>query len=248
MRFSARISFHQQLAPLLSRADRSGVKLYLFSESPSVKDAIEACGIPHTEVDIILIDGVSVDFSHLLTDGAQVDVYPYDAPPQMEPLIHLCPSLERDASFILDVHLGKLARRLRLLGFDCRYSNDCDDPELIRLALEEQRIILTCDRGILKHARVRQGMLIRSSKADEQVMEVLKRYQISWQIRPFLRCTSCNGRLKIVEKEKIAHRLLPRTDKYYDEFYQCRDCEKLYWKGSHYERISCWIDAMKECG
>lgn len=220
--------------------------LHHFRDNPAVKDAIEACGIPHTEVDIILVGGRSVDFGHPLQDGDQVSVYPFGYSPDIRPLLHLCRSLTGESRFILDVHLGKLARRLRMLGFDCCYSNDCDDPELIRLALDEQRTILTRDRGILKQAKILHGLLIRSGLPDDQVREVLQRYHLAGQIRPFQRCPSCNGQLQSVAKETIRHRLLPRTARYYEEFHQCCDCRKLYWQGTHYRRIARWIDEMRQ--
>lgn len=246
MEFTARFYFHRQLVSLLPRSDRTGEILYRFRGTPAVKDAIEACGVPHTEVDTILVDGCSVPFAHRLQDGDQVTVYPFGFSPEVDPLIHLCPSLTGDATFILDVHLGKLARRLRMLGFDCRYSNDLDDPELIRLALDEQRIILTRDRGILKQAKVRLGLLIRTGQPDCQVREVLQRYRLAGKIRPFQRCPSCNGLLQLVAKETIRHRLLARTACYYDVFHQCRDCRKLFWQGTHYRRIARWIDEMRQ--
>lgn len=242
--FSVRIYFHPHLHPLLSNRACNEEVLYCFRDHPAIKDVIEANGIPHTEIDIILLNGCSVTFDHRLHDGDHVAIYPYGSPPITQPLIHLCPALVAEATFILDVHLGKLARRLRMLGFDCRYSNDCDDPELIRLALAEQRIILTRDRGILKHARVQNGLLIRSSDANDQVVEVLRRYRLAGDIKPLQRCPCCNGFLERVDKKSIRHHLLPKTSEYYDLFYRCCDCLKIFWKGSHYLRIARWIEEM----
>ena len=243
---SVRILFHTELVPLLPRGKRFSEILYSFRDAPSIKDAIEACGIPHTEVDSILLSGCSVSFDHRLQDGDRFSVYPFGFSPEIDPLNHLCPPLSGEATFILDVHLGKLARRLRILGFDCQYSNDRDDPEIIRIALDEQRIIITRDRGILKQSKVRHGMLIRSDQPNIQVLEVLQRYRLAGQIRPFLRCPCCNGLLQPIEKGAVRHRLLPRTALYYNEFHQCRNCRKLYWQGAHFRRISRWIDEMKQ--
>ena len=242
----ARIHFDPELVPLLPRGKRTGELLYRFRDAPSVKDAIEACGIPHTEVDSILVDGRSVDFDHRLRDGAQLCVYSVGFTPAVQPLRHLSPPLPGAATFILDVHLGKLARRLRLLGFDCCYRNQRDDAEIVRLALDQQRIILTRDRGILKQARIRHGLLIRSEQPHCQVQEVLQRYRLAGQIRPFRRCPSCNGLLLSVAKDAVRQRLLPRTARYYNDFHQCRSCRKLYWQGTHYRRIARWIAELQQ--
>jgi uncharacterized protein with PIN domain len=132
-----------------------------------------------------------------------------------------------------------------MLGFDCFYRNLCDDAVLIDLALSEKRIILTRDRGILKHARVKNGLLIRSSLVDEQVREVLCRYRLYEKFRPLTRCTVCNGEVQMVDKENVLLQLQPRVVRYYDEFYQCQSCRKLYWKGSHYVHIARWVERIQ---
>jgi len=242
---SARFQFHPLLSPLLDRRFRYDPYLYHFKDSPSVKDAIEACGVPHTEVDVVLANGQSVTFDFRLQDGISVKIVPFGVLSDQQGLVHLSPPTSDPATFILDVHLGRLARRLRLLGLDCYYRNDCDDPSLIETALTQGRIILTRDRGILKHAAVRQGMLIRSGVVDEQVLQVLRRYQHSVRLSPFRRCPDCNGYLLPVAKDTIRDRLLPGTQRDYDQFQQCASCSKLYWEGSHYLRIKAWIDTVR---
>ncbi len=243
MESRARFCFLGRLK-VLPAAAKSGTVEYLFRGSPAIKDSIEALGVPHTEVDLIIACGRSVDLSYRLQDSDRIDIFPFGCSPSIEPLQHLSPPLQADPSFVLDVHLGKLARRLRMLGFDCRYRNDYSDPQLIELALDEGRIILTRDRGVLKHSRVRQGYLIGSSRAEEQVREVLVRYRLHGQIRALRRCPQCNGLLEAVEKEKVLHRLQPKTALYYDLFQRCRDCDQLYWQGTHYEKIGRWIQQL----
>ena len=221
-------------------ADATGIA-YRFRGSPAVKDSIEALGLPHTEVDIILVAGRAVGFDYPLQADDRVEVFPFRGEVTQGGDVHLSPPLPDKPIFILDVHLGKLTRRLRMLGFDCRYRNDYSDTQIIELAQAEDLIILTRDRGLLKHARVQQGYLIDSDQVDEQVLEVLDRYQLGKKIHPLYRCPCCNGLLKSVTKEEIIHRLLPKTAQYYQNFRQCRSCRQVYWQGSHYLKIERWI-------
>ncbi|MBN1956574.1 MAG: hypothetical protein JXQ81_07715 [Desulfuromonadales bacterium] len=238
-----RFIFCGHLAALVRRSHHDGVVSYALKDSPAVKDAVEACGIPHTEVDLLICDGASIDWTYRLSGGEQVQVLPPGYPCALNPLHHLA-CRPFTAHFILDVHLGKLARRLRLLGFDCLYRNDYDDREIISTALQDDRIILTSDRGILSHSRVQCGLLIRSVNADEQVEEVLRRFGFQEQIRPFSRCTICNGYLDAVAKDEISHQLLPGTAANCEEFHQCRDCGKLYWRGAHFTKIIAWFQRV----
>jgi hypothetical protein len=242
--FTAVFRYFGNLQNLLKRKYCEGAIIYPFREHPGVKDAIEAMGAPHTEVNAILVNGSSVGFSYQLQNLDSIDVYPLFLSVPAKPLIRLSPPPPDPATFVLDVHLGKLARRLRLLGFDCLYQNDFTDAEIMQLSLEQGRIILTCDRGILKHRQVLYGSLVRSDQVDAQVREVLARYLLFDRIRPWLRCMSCNGLLERVEKAAIEHRLEPKTRLYYEDFHHCIDCDRLYWKGSHFEKINRWLETL----
>jgi uncharacterized protein with PIN domain len=154
----------------------------------------------------------------------------------------LNPQPPEPASFVLDVHLGKLARRLRLLGFDACYRNDFDDATIIAVAARDGRIILTRDRGILKHRRVSHGYLVRSACVERQLHEVMRRYDLYGRIRLWVRCMVCNGLTVRVDKAEVLDRLKPRTRQYYDDFHRCTGCDRLYWQGSHYTRITDWFD------
>ena len=240
-RFSACFRFHGFLNAILTRPHQAGQLTYQFSGSPAVKDAIEACGIPHTEVNQILLNDRSVTFRQQLQDGDLLEIYPYDCPVERGLPLYLCPAPESPLGFILDVHLGKLARRLRLLGFDCLYRNDFEDSEIIKTAIRDRRVILTRDRGILKYACVDHGLLIRSVRADDQVNEVLARFQLHGEIIPLSRCPLCNGTLRPVEKQAIESFLLPKTARYYQKFHQCVSCGKVYWQGAHQQNLAQWI-------
>jgi uncharacterized protein with PIN domain len=220
---------------------------YRFDGQPGIKDAIEAQGIPHTEVDLIVVNGESVGFSYQLQDGDRVAVYPVFESFDISPVVRLREAPLRQTAFILDVHLGKLARLLRLLGFDVLYRTDYDDPEIIRIALEEHRIILTRDRRLLYDKRISHGRWLHSVHADEQAREVIDRFQLEHQVRRFVRCPMCNGLVEAVQKDAVVGQLEPLTKKYYDDFYQCADCRKIYWKGSHYNRIVRTLDGIEAC-
>lgn len=146
--------------------------------------------------------------------------------------------------FILDVHLGKLARWLRMLGFDALYRNDYDDPEIVAIARREARTILTRDLGIMKRRAVIHGYHVQSTTPQEQLQEVMARYALRDQIRPFHRCIVCNGLLQEVKKAAVIDQLEPKTIEYYHEFFQCEACCKVYWRGSHFERMATFIDAL----
>ena len=217
---------------------------YRFHGSPAVKDAIEALGVPHTEVDLILSHGQSVGFDYHLQPDDRVAVYPVFATLDLAGLTHLRPQPLQEPRFICDVHLGKLARRLRLLGFDVTYSNAADDPEIIATALAEHRIILTRDRGILKQRAVTHGCLVHSDQITTQVIEVLNRFDLRGQIKPFSRCTRCNGRVDAVAKPEVEQMLPPQTRLHYHAFHRCRHCGTVYWRGAHAVRLNAWLDTL----
>lgn len=239
---TARFRFYEELNDFLPSQKRKQRFEYRFDGKPAVKDAIEAIGIPHTEVDLIVLNGTSVDFKTPLRDGDEVAVYPVFEAMDLTPIIRLRPKPLRRTRFILDGHLGKLARYLRLLGFDSLYRNDYRDDEIILIANRERRIILTRDIGILKTASVTRGIWIRSQRPDEQVKEVLDRLDLKSQVDPFKRCMVCNASVQPVAKEAIVHRLKPRTKRYYDTFVECRKCGHIYWKGSHHENMAAKIE------
>ena len=203
----------------------------------SVKDLIESLGVPHTEVDLILVNGESVDFNYLVRDGDQISVYPVFESLDISPVIRLRPKPLRDPQFVLDTHLGKLAAYLRLLGFDCLYRNDYDDPILASISVEHHRILLTCDIGLLMRKQITHGYFVRQRQPQQQLLEIVARFDLAGMLRPFTRCLHCNGELQAVDKADIEQQLLPRTREFYQEFWRCDQCHKVYWKGSHYQRM-----------
>ncbi|MBT4483234.1 MAG: Mut7-C ubiquitin/RNAse domain-containing protein [Candidatus Latescibacteria bacterium] len=242
----AMFRFYEELNDFLPEDKRKITFTHEFTGKPSIKDVIEAIGIPHTEVDLILINGKSVTFSYHLQNGDMVSVYPVFESLDISNVTHLREKPLRKPRFILDVHLGKLAKYLRMLGFDTLYDNDYDDSRIIELADEEKRTILTRDVGLLKNNTVTHGYWIRALNSEEQLKEVISRFDLSSSIKSFSRCTVCNGKMQCVAKESVMEQLKPKTRQYYNEFYQCSDCGKIYWKGSHYNRMKDFIGNLKK--
>ena len=210
----------------------------------SVKDMIEGIGVPHTEVDLIAANGRSVDFSYLVQDGDRIAVYPVFESFDVAGEQRLRPRPLRNPTFILDVHLGKLTAYLRMLGFDAKYGRSLDDAKLARISSGEHRILLTRDRGLLKHGLVTHGYWVRETNSRRQIAEVMHRFDLARAIRPFTRCMACNGPLEPITKG-LARGLVPeRSLEQYDDFHRCRQCGRVYWKGSHYSRMRRWIDEL----
>ncbi len=212
----------------------------------SVKDLIESVGVPHTEVDLIIVNGESVGFDYLVQDDEHISVYPVFEALDISPLKHCQPKPLRITSFVLDTHLGRLAAYLRMLGFDSLYRNNYRDSELADISAAEHRILLTCDRQLLMRKQITHGFFVRSRQPHEQVKEVLTRFDLGNNLHPFTRCLHCNGKIRTVDKMDVEDRLLPRTSAHYNEFYQCTACHKIYWKGSHYMKMKAMIEKMDE--
>ena len=229
--------FHNALNEFLSKDHKWNDIIVAFNGHETVKHLLESLGVPHTEVDIILVDGVSVDFAARLEDGCRVDVFPGSTQLENTSAIHLQQEPKGEPRFVADGHLGKLVSYLRLLGFDVLYCNDCSDEMLAELSSNQDRIMLTRDRGLLKRNQVRYGYCVMAKVPQTQVVEVLRRFNIADKARPFSRCARCNGSLIPVEKMAIFDRLEPKTKQYYNEFHVCQKCDQIYWKGSHFDRM-----------
>jgi uncharacterized protein with PIN domain len=239
------VRFYAGLNSFLPPWRRGHATPYTFEVSGSVKDMVEALGVPHTEIDLILVNGDSVDWSYRLRDEDRVSVYPPFRSIDVPPLIHLSPQPLRQKRFVLDTHLGRLAAYLRMLGFDTLYSNDYRDEDLARISSREGRILLTRDLGVLKRNLVTHGYWIRATLPREQVIEIVRRFDLAGVIAPFRRCVHCNGLLHAVSKNLVLHRLLPETKQHYNKFYVCEVCNQVYWKGSHYRRMSHFVDIIR---
>ncbi len=215
---TARFKFYGDLVPLLPHPDQEDILEATFNPGQSAKHLIESWGVPHTEIQAVHANGQPASLDYLVQDADWIEVFPFQ--PAGSPAA--------DPRFILDNHLGRLAADLRMLGFDCLYRNDYQDDELAETAGATDRILLTRDRQLLMRKTVLRGRLLRSLLPDEQLTEILQRYNLYSLIHPFLRCIRCNGLLQPVEKEAVLDRLEPLTRRYFNEFRICPDCQQVY--------------------
>jgi uncharacterized protein with PIN domain len=235
--YKAIFRFYEELNDFLPESKKKKDLLYTFDGKPSIKDAIEAQGVPHPEVDLIIVNSQSVGFDYHLQHNDRAAVYPVFESIDITPIVKLRDKPLRRTAFILDVNLGKLTKKLRMLGFDCLYSNNISDAELVRKGVDEKRIILTRDRFLLRTGIITHGYWVRANDPGKQLPEILERFDLIGMINPFKRCLLCNSMLEPVAKEEIINRLEPKTKKYYDTFYICCHCDKIYWKGSHWDNM-----------
>jgi uncharacterized protein with PIN domain len=229
--------FYEELNDFLPPARRKRTFAYRFQGTPAVKDAIEALGVPHTEVDLVLVNGASVRFSHRLRCGERVAIYPVFERLDITPLVRLRPAPLRTPRFVADVHLGTLARWLRLLGFDTLYDRTAQDPDLVRCSVAERRILLTRDVGLLKHGVLTHAHYVRATAPDRQLEEVVRALDLARKARPFTRCLRCNGRLARVTLREVAAEIPQDIRRRFRRFVRCAECGRVYWPGSHYQRL-----------
>ncbi len=209
----------------------------------SVKDLIESLGVPHTELALVLVDDEAVAPDRLVTGGERVAAYPWFGVLAPDPDVAFGPRPPRPVRFVADVHLGTLARRLRTLGFDTWWDRDADDPDLAARARDEERVLLTRDRGLLMRRSVAFGHLPRSDDPGDQLREVIARFDLAPDIAPLTRCIRCNGRLVHVDKADVLEELPPRTRVEHDRFHRCDGCHRVYWGGSHLDGLNDIVEA-----
>jgi uncharacterized protein len=241
--FAVRLNFHGGLQFFLgSKTPGTPIERNL-REKASVKDVIESCGVPHPEVDLILVDGEPVDFAFCIVGDAKIEVYPAGVryPSFADKRLQTIGI----TSFVADGHLGKLVRDLRLLGLDVLYDPTTDDRELVRISTEQNRGLLTRDRRLLMHAAIRHGYYVRSQKPLEQTIEVLRRFSLESELSPFSRCLLCNASLESIEKKQVISQLEPLTKIYYNEFRRCTACRQVYWPGSHFDKLRKRVEAIQ---
>jgi uncharacterized protein len=233
--FTVRLHLHGDLDFFLrSGARRRSIERSL-GEKTSVKDVIESCGVPHPEVDLILVNGRAVDFDYAITGDADIELYPVGTgiPRFKEERLQAAGA----SRFVADGHLGTLARNLRLLGFDVAYDSHAEDRQLLDIMKRDNRTLLTRDRRLLMHAVVKTGYCPRSQDAVEQTVEVIRRFDLLRSLAPFTRCLRCNAPLLKVSKTEVIERLEPLTKIYYEQFRCCTGCDQIYWAGSHFSKL-----------
>lgn len=218
-----------------------------FHLNPSAKDLIESCGVPHVEVFGLEVNEKLEPLDYNVKNNNQLTVIPKeiicDADSGYRDNIRAVEELS--ALFIADVHLGKLARLLRLTGMDTAYSNSADDSDIVETAVQDNRAVLTRDVGLLKYGKLKFGYWLRSTDPNEQLTEVFRFFNLSGKLNPFTRCMSCNGQLTSVDNTGVETELPPRVKERFEEFSQCSKCNKVYWKGSHYDNL---VKKVREIG
>jgi len=233
----AELRFYAELRDFLSADRRSGLVTRTFDVAGSVKDMIEACGVPHTEVALILANGRTAGFTYRVQDEDRIAVYPPFRSLDIESERLVSPASLPQLQFVLDGHLGKLARYLRLLGFDSTCDVAWADPELVEASTKEGRVLLTRDVGLLMHGVLTHGYFVRATDPRKQVIEVARRFELAPAIEAFTRCLACNGGLREVAKHEVMDRLLPQTREHFEQFRECPHCDRVYWKGAHYAKL-----------
>lgn len=238
--FIVQFRFHGDLPFFLGKKNSTEPIAKTLREKTSVKDAIESCGVPHPEVDLIRCNGVSVPFEHQLMADAIVDVYGViDSPAAAGEALQQ----RRVTKFVADGHLGKLARDLRLLGFDVAYTPHAPDSALAA-SCSDDRALLTRDRRLLMHKIVRHGYCPRSHDPDRQIIEVMRRFNLAELVTSYTRCLQCNGLLVKVDKAEVFDQLEPLTKVYYENFRRCSECGKIYWSGSHFGKLEARLEGI----
>ncbi len=243
----ATVTLHGDLGDFLPRGSRGAVVQRRFDGRPSVKDLLEAVGVPHPEIAAITVNDAPVSFGHHVADGDEVEAWPAAeaAPLRMAPARPAAPEDALEPRFVVDGHLGRLAASLRMLGFDTWYRTDADDEELAGVAAAERRILLTRDRGLLRRSIVRRGACIRSDRPFDQLAETVRRFDLADRWQPFGRCIRCNTLLVAASREEVLDRLEPLTRIYYDDFRRCPGCGAVYWRGSHHARMERLIERVR---
>ncbi|WP_290648539.1 Mut7-C RNAse domain-containing protein [Aquisalimonas sp.] len=239
----ATFRFYEELNDFLPPERRKTAFDCIFERRGSIKDMIEALGVPHPEVELILVNGESVGFDYLVRDGDRIAVYPVFESFDVSEHLRVRRQPLRSVRFVLDTHLGTLARYLRLCGFDTLYRNDYEDAQLAEVSAKEGRILLTRDRALLKRRIITHGYCVRNDRPPRQLTEVANRFQLQGLVAPFTRCARCNGPLECVDKAEVKHALEPLTQRYYTVFRRCTECGHVYWRGGHVAHIEQLIQA-----
>ncbi|WP_051216307.1 Mut7-C RNAse domain-containing protein [Ferrimonas futtsuensis] len=228
---------YRELNDFLPVASRERRFPFRFRGQPSLKSVLEGAGVPQAEVDLVLMNGQSVALDHPIVGGERLEVFPLLESLELDLFAPLRPRPLPDA-FIVDVNLGRLARLLRLSGLDCLYRRDFDDEEIVRLACEQGRGILTRDKGVLHRGAVIHGYWVRHTDPERQLLEVIHHYRLEGRLRFFSRCTRCNGVLHVISRDAARQRVPAGAWREHHHFFVCDGCGQVYWRGSHYEAMN----------
>lgn len=236
-----RLRFYAELNNFLPVRERQKSIDYSFPGPITIKEVIESMKVPSAEVDLILVNGKPVDYDYRVNESDYISVYPVFEHLDISTISQLRKVPLRISKFILDAHLGKLIKYLRMFGFDSLYKNDYSDNAIREIARDESRIILTRDKGLLASRDVTHGYYVRAIHPKEQLSEIIDKFDLYSQFNPFTRCLNCNHSLVNVNKKDVVNEIDADTMRIFDEFYKCPGCNKIYWKGSHYEHMNEFI-------
>jgi uncharacterized protein with PIN domain len=245
---TATFRFYEELNDFLAPDRRKREFTVKCARAATTKHMIEALGVPHTEVELILLNGESVDFNRLLQDGDRVAVYPRFEAMDVTPLLRVRDTPLRETRFVADAHLGGLAHMLRMLGFDTLYDNHSHDEEIVAIAERDGRIVLTRDRELLKRRLVMHGCYVHALKPAQQLREIVERLDLARSARPFTLCLHCNAPLRAIDKSMVLDRLPPRVREHYDRFSTCDVCGRIFWEGSHWRNMRTLLDGLRLSG
>ncbi|MGH8433504.1 MAG: Mut7-C RNAse domain-containing protein [Pseudomonas sp.] len=234
---SATFRFYEELNDFLPAERRREAFTCVCARAATCKHMIEALGVPHTEVELVLVNGESVGFERLLADGDRVAVYPKFETLDISPLLKVRERPLRALRFVADAHLGALSHLLRMAGFDTLYDNHFRDEQIAALAAAEERIVLTRDRELLKRKVISHGCYVHALKPVQQLRELFERLDLARSVHPFSLCLHCNAPLHSVDKVQIVEQLPPSVREHYQHFLTCERCHRLYWEGSHWRSM-----------
>ncbi|QYY31837.1 MULTISPECIES: Mut7-C RNAse domain-containing protein [Cupriavidus] len=241
---TATFRFYEELNDFLAPDQRRRDLSCPCARAATVKHMIEALGVPHTEVELILVNGESSGFDRMLEDGDRVSVYPKFESLDVSPLLRVRAHPLRIMRFVADAHLGGLAHLLRMMGFDTLYDNHFEDSEIERIAEREGRIVLTRDRELLKRRGITHGCYVRAIKSTPQVREIFQRLDLARSARPFSLCLDCNVPLQPVARDVVADRVPPAVLERHDRFVTCDGCRRVFWEGSHWRCMRALVDEL----
>jgi uncharacterized protein with PIN domain len=242
----ATFRFYEELNDFLAPARRRRAFDCACARAATTKHMIEALGVPHTEVELVLVNGESVGFDRLLQEGDRVAVYPKFEAFDISALLRVRERPLRTMRFVADAHLGGLARLLRMAGFDTLYDNNIEDSYIEGIAMSEDRVVLTRDRELLKRRGITHGCYIHTLKSAQQLREIYDRLDLASSARPFTLCLHCNAPLRAIDKALILDQLPPTVRVLQHEFSTCDVCRRIFWKGSHWARM-CALLASAAC-
>jgi uncharacterized protein with PIN domain len=235
---TAILRFYAELNDFLPALRRQRDCVVPFAAPAPARHLIECCGVPHTEVELIVRAGDSLGLETPVVDGDRLAVYPVFEAFDVRPELRVRQRPLRRLRFVADAHLGRLARDLRMLGFDTLWENDLGDPDLARLSAAEHRILLTRDRQLLMRQQVTHGCFLHAAAVDAQLAYLVERLQLCGEIKPFSRCTACNAEVEPAGLHAVRDRVPAGVRRRLDAYWRCRGCGRVYWRGSHWEAMA----------